>query len=404
VKLIEMILSQMPEICKPQRKFLLKALQAFLSVSNKLTFSNMSRYIGVCERTFARQFSKAFNFADFNRKAIDLFYGTNKRILAVAFDPFFIPKAGEKTHGKGYFWSGGSGRVEKGLEASLLCVVDLIKRQAYPLAAKQTPNSAEIKKMCEGGPEITRIDWFLSYIISVIPVFPAGIQYLLVDAYFFKEKFVTGICNAGLHVISKMRKDAQLLALYSGPQKARGRRKKFDGSVDFSQLEDVATDDPTITLRSVIAYSVALKCNVLVVMARKQRSDGAIMEALLFSTDTSMVALDVFYYYAARFQIEFVIRDAKQHTGLTHCQSWVKERIDFHINISFAAVNIARIKEYERLATAPENAACSVGSQRVRFHNEMLISAIFSILGLDPVVFKSHPAYEQALSFGSFYV
>ena len=51
----------------------------------------------------------------------------SKRKLAVAFDPFFLPKAGDKTHGKGDFWSGGSGRVEKGLEASLISVVDLKK-------------------------------------------------------------------------------------------------------------------------------------------------------------------------------------------------------------------------------------------------------------------------------------
>lgn len=396
-----MILSQMPEICKPQEKFLLKAFQAFLSVGNKLTFSNMSRHVGMCGRTFARQFSKTFNFADFNRKAMEWFYGAKERTLAIAFDPFFLEKAGEKTYGKGSFWSGGTGRVEKGLEASLLCVIDFVKRMAYPLVAKQTPNSAELKKMCTAEAETTRIDWFLNYIISVMPMFPAGIKYLLVDAYFFKEKFVTGICKAGLHIISKMRKDARLLALYDGPQKARGRRKKFNGPVDFNQLKDIATDDPEITLRSVVAYSVALERNVLVVMARKLRSNGVVMEALLFATDVSMSPLDVYHYYGARFQIEFVIRDAKQHMGLTHCQSWVKERIDFHINLSFAAVNIARIKEYERLENASADAACSVGDQRTRFHNEMLIQSIFPMFDLDPLAFKSHPAYEQALSFGS---
>lgn len=175
----------------------------------------------------------------------------------------------------------------------------------------------------------------------------------------------------------------------------------FIGPVDFNQLKDIATDDPEITLRSTIAYSVALERNVLVVMARKLRSNGVVMEALLFATDVSMSPLDVYHYYGARFQIEFVIRDAKQHMGLTHCQSWVKERIDFHINLSFAAVNVARIKEYERLGNASADAACSVGDQRTRFHNEMLIQSIFPMFGLDPLAFKSHPAYEQALSFGS---
>ena len=125
------------------------------------------------------------------------------------------------------------------------------------------------------------------------------------------------------------------------------------------------------------------------------------MEAILFSTDTSMVPIDVYQYYRARFQIEFVIRDAKQYAGLTHCQSRNKERIDFHINISFATINIAKIKEQGRFDGNTNNAACSIATQHVRHHNEMLIQSIFPILGLDPLEFKSHPDYERALSFGA---
>ena len=400
MKLVETILDKMTKVSKPQRKFLLKAIGAFLSVNGKLTFLNMCRYVGLHARTFARQFSKSFDFADFNRKATDLFYGGRERILGMGFDPFFMSKSGDKTPGKGHFWNGKEGCVERGLEASLLCVIDLVTRHAFPLLARQTPNSDELKKMSESGDPITRIDWFLDYIISVIPKFPTGIKYILVDAYFFKEKFVTGICNTGLHVICKMRKDARLRSLYIGSQKSRGRRRKFGEVVDFNMLSDIATEDPDITLRAEVMYSVGLERNILVVMARKARSDGRIMEALLFSTDTQMTSIDVYHYYGARFQIEFVIRDAKQHTGLADCQSWVKERIDFHINISFLTVGIARIKEYERLAEALAGTACSVASQRVKYHNEMLIRSIFPILGLDLLEFKSHPAYDQALSFG----
>lgn len=37
-----------------------------------------------------------------------------------------------------------------------------------------------------------------------------------------------------------------------------------------------------------------------------------------FCTDLSMSARDIFDLYRTRFQIEFVFRDAKQFTGLTH--------------------------------------------------------------------------------------
>ena len=146
MKLIESILNKMSGICKPQKKFLIKAFKAFLGASGKMTFSNMCRYVGLCEKTFRRQFSNFFCFAEFNRYAIEeALYGKDSK-LAAAFDPFFLPKAGDNTHGTGSFWSGVSGRVEKGLEASLISIVDLTKRIGYALAAKQTPNSAELKK------------------------------------------------------------------------------------------------------------------------------------------------------------------------------------------------------------------------------------------------------------------
>lgn len=43
-----------------------------------------------------------------------------------------------------------------------------------------------------------------------------------------------------------------------------------------------------------------------------------------------------------RFQLEFVFRDAKQFTGLTHCQVRNKEAMAFAFNASLSSVNVAR--------------------------------------------------------------
>lgn len=37
----------------------------------------------------------------------------------------------------------------------------------------------------------------------------------------------------------------------------------------------------------------------------------------------------IIYIYRTRFQLEFVFRDAKQFTGLTHCQARNKEALAF---------------------------------------------------------------------------
>ena len=398
MKLIETILNDMKKVSKPQKKFLLKAIQAFLSIGGKLTFSNMCRYVGLCEKTFARQFSKQFCFAEFNQKLLAGVSGKDTE-LAVAFDPFFMPKSGGNTHGLGKFWSGGNGRVEKGLEASVLCIVDLVQRTAYALSSKQTPTTEEIKKLNPHDQETSRIDWFVSYVTSLIPFFPSGVKHILVDAYFFKEKFVAGMCEAGLYVVSKLRKDARLISLYMGPQKVRGRRKKFGEALSFDGLPEIITEDQDVVLKSSVAHSMALNRTIQVVLVRKKLSNNRVMEALLFTTDLALTPLKVYEFYTARFQIEFVIRDAKQYMGLTHCQSRKGERIDFHINLSFLAFNIAKVKELERSGGTFLNTRCSIASQHVMHHNEMLMESFFPKFGLDICVFKSTPGYQQALGF-----
>jgi len=52
-----------------------------------------------------------------------------------------------------------------------------------------------------------------------------------------------------------------------------------------------------------------------------REENGKTYTALLFCTDIDCAALDILRYYKARFQIEFVFRDAKQYTGLCDCQA-----------------------------------------------------------------------------------
>ena len=61
-----------------------------------------------------------------------------------------------------------------------------------------------------------------------------------------------------------------------------------------------------------------MKKTVNVVMLVNTNTSGY---ALLFSTDLTLDALAIVKYYKARFQIEFVIRDAKQYTGLMDSQA-----------------------------------------------------------------------------------
>ena len=52
---------------------------------------------------------------------------------------------------------------------------------------------------------------------------------------------------------------------------------------------------------------------------------------------------NAFQYYTTHFQEEFCFRDAKQFLGLTDCQARDKRKLEFAINSSFTALNVAKM-------------------------------------------------------------
>ena len=90
---------------------------------------------------------------------------------------------------------------------------------------------------------------------------------------------------------------------------------------------------------TLIAYSKALKQKVHLVIWMMPNG----RHKLFFSTKTSMSSEDVLRTYRSRLQREFCFRDAKQFTGLTHCQARHKNQLDFSYNASFASQNVAKV-------------------------------------------------------------
>jgi hypothetical protein len=46
----------------------------------------------------------------------------------------------------------------------------------------------------------------------------------------------------------------------------------------------------------------------------------------------------------SRFQIEFLYRDGKQHTGLNDYQARGQKKLYFHFNASLTAINLAKVE------------------------------------------------------------
>ena len=173
--LLKKILSQMKDICKPQKNFLQLLFEAMLASHGKLNYRNLSRYSKMSERTISRNYRKEFNFLRFNELLIEEAGFDARRCVAV-FDPSFIKKSGKKTDGLGKFWNGSNSRAERGLEIGCLAIVDVETKQSLTVAAKQTEPIATKDE--------NRVDCYIHQIVESVSYIQKRVQYLVVDGVF----------------------------------------------------------------------------------------------------------------------------------------------------------------------------------------------------------------------------
>lgn len=395
MRLLQSVLSCHLQAKQPQRAFVTHLLGLLLLLPGHATFRNLSRYSPYHEKTFARWYAKDFDFVSLNKAAITTVIPP-MHDQALVLDASFVPKSGKQTYGLDRFWNGSHSRAEKGLELSALAWLDVTANCAYSLSVEQTPPTPPDAEV-----EATRVDTYVAQVKRVVEAHDlAHLRYIITDGYYSKQKFLHGMRALGLHQIGKLRADANLRYLYMGPPRpGPGRPKTYDGKVswsDLSRFERLETADADIVLYHQVVNHVQFKCNlrvVLVVHTRTQR------QALLFSTDITLGALPLYRYYRARFQIEFLFRDAKQFAGLTDCQARAAEKLAFHFSASLTAVSLAKLdaRHQQGDATSP----FSMASLQRRTFNQHLLERISEHLAAGGSLQKSSPDYERLCNYGT---
>ncbi len=235
------------------------------------------------------------------------------------------------------------------------------------------------------------------------PYWPPGVRHLAADGAFTRRHFVDGVCELGLDFVGKLRRDADLRYLFAGEQAGRGRPKRYAGKVVWSAFQLARWHhegqlEKGVELYSATLYHVSLKRNIQVALLRKSASasaSGAQRQVLLFSTDLKLSGRQLVRMYRARFQIEFLFRDAKSGAGLTHCQSRHQAALHFHWNAALAALNLAKT---QAPATAP--ARFSWASTRQKHGNQHLLRLFSSKLDLDWNQVKNHPNFQALENYG----
>ena len=362
----------------------------------KVTFTNLSRYSDLSERTYRRHFDEPYAFMGLNQETIALAI-TPTHFQVSAIDASFVPKSGKATYGIDYFHNGKAGRSERGLEISMIAVVDVDTSIGYTLSVQQTP-------VIDKTSERTRVDAYLDHLHDTVTAFPAAVRHVVADGFYSKRKWVDGVTRSGLDAIGKLRHDANLKYLYDGPQKQKGAPRKYDGKVNLHKRHrwqalgkvDPATD---VYLYSTTVWSVNLKRKIKVVYLINCNHPERPCFALLFSTDLTLDPVDIYRAYKARFQIEFIFRDAKQFTGLTDCQARSAQKLDFHFNASLAALNLAKYEQFLRHDPA-QPFVFSMTSYKRRKLNQHLLERFIHKLELEETLIKSHHNYQNLCEYG----
>lgn len=385
-------LNKMKGVNKWQYDFIVEILGLFLSIKGRLNFLQLSRYGKAGEQHYRNQFNKPFDFLDFNKALIAQHGGKH---LTIAFDPSYISKSGKATSGVGYYWSGVAGKTKWGLELSGIAAIDIDNHTAFHLEAVQTPSNLKSESL---------LDHYATILTQRKEPLLSISKYVVADAYFSKFGFVSKLSNNGFETVSRLRDDADLQYIYKGTHKTgRGRPKKYDGKIQYNKLKEdhftMVQENHQNKICQAIVFSKSLKrkINLVVVYTNKKEKWN---HKLYFCTDLDISAEMLLKYYRTRFQIEFTFRDAKQHTGLNHCQARSENKLHIHFNSSLTAVNIAKVTHWLSIPKE-QRGAFSMADIKTIYHNELLLNRFFDVFGIRPNLIKNKQKIDELLLYGA---
>ena len=366
------------KLTKSFEKILIEVIILYMIIPRKVNFTQMERYGSHDEQTYRNNFGKkkseCIDWLKLNVSLAKRYFGEKGR-RAIAIDPSFISKSGNKTPHIGRFWSGCAQAVKHGLEIMGIGLIDIDANDCIMLRAHQSLTGKEL-----GLRDKSMTDFYISVIKRYRRELLKLSTLIVADAYFSTSTFVNGIKKYGFSLVSRFRDNACLYYVYNGPRTGkRGRPKTKDGKIDMNKLDLTRMEKMEMkkadgTAYTLIAYSKALKCKIRLVIW--QMPNGK--KKLFFSNDISLSGDEVLAYYRTRFQIEFCYRDAKGYTGLMHCQARNKWKLDFAFNASFASLNVAKVTMKEM------GMQYSMSSFKALMTNTYIVRRIFKACGYNP--------------------
>ena len=378
---VSKILSQMPGVLKPQQKAILALLSALMCFSGRATMRNLARYGAGSAKRLRRWASEGFDFFKLNELllsetlAISFDQRENERPRqAILIDATFTAKSGKHIEGLNFFHNGSCKskyKLQRGLEFNLIAALNIDEREAYALDTHQSNRESALDVAC-------------AQLIKHKNTYQKISQHVVADGYYARDGFVSALKTNGYELTTLLRRDAALRYIYEGEYSGRGRPKRYLGKVDYHDLstwdKDETLLDDKVVYSKIVNYKSwnrDLKVLVIVNTSGEHRT--------ICSTDLSLSAAEILELYQLRFQIEFLFRDAKQHTGLGHAQTLDAPGQEHFANASFTALNLFRLEERDEAIIADQSRqerVSSIRSLKSYKHHRFILNLFISRLAL----------------------
>jgi len=211
--------------------------------------------------------------------------------------------------------------------------------------------------------------------------------------------------SSGMHLVSRLRDDADLRYLCTEiPTRKRGRPSKYIGKINIDNIDrdyfTYISRDEESTIYAGKVYSKALKRDIMLVHVTYSKTNGKDARKLYFFTDISMDPNDVLLYFRSRFQIEFLYRDGKQHTGLNDSQARSENKLHFQFNASLTSINIGKAIHWLSIPKE-ERGTFSMEDIKTMNHSILMLNRFFDVFGIYPYSAKNKKYVKELILYGT---
>lgn len=385
-------------------------------------------------RTIQRFFNTEIKWSEWQWELVRHWLLVKEESYLIIGDEVVVTKAGKETHGVDRFFSSIYNKVVPGLSFFCFSLVGTESRVSFPILTKQLikeetskqPPEEEKKekagKKKPGRPKGSKNKNRANVVLSPFLVFVQAmlsellllisgvdVRYVVLDGAFGTNYALQMVKRASkkLDLISKLQKNSALYFPYTGPQKKKGRRKKYGSKVDYQNLptnclKKSSKEDGVLTeiFQMTLLHKLFPQSLNVVIIVKTKLETGARAHVILFSSDLELSFEKIIDYYRLRFQIEFNFRDAKQFWGLEDFMTVKETTVTNSANLAFFMVNLSQIL-IQQLRDNHHSPHFSVNDLKARFTGLKYALEVFKLLPEMPDDVLIQEILEQIATIGS---